>query len=83
MSDADYKKILTPAQYHVTREKGTERPFTSDLLNVKEAGVFKCVCCGEPLFVSDHKFDSGCGWPSFFKAKAPGALKETPDLAHG
>ena len=66
-SDDEWKKQLTNEQYHVTRRKGTEMPFTGQYVNTKEKGVYKCVCCGNILFKSDDKFDSGTGWPSFTK----------------
>jgi peptide-methionine (R)-S-oxide reductase len=68
-SDRDevYKKQLTPEQYHVTQERGTEAPFTGKYWNNKEAGVYKCVCCGSVLFDSRTKFESGTGWPSFYE----------------
>lgn len=61
--DEVWKKKLTKEQYYVTREKGTEKPFSSELLNNKKSGEYTCVCCGEKLFLSDTKFDSHCGWP--------------------
>lgn len=61
-----WRKQLSPEQYHVTREKGTERPFTGKYNDFKEKGMFKCVCCGNELFSSETKFDSGSGWPSFY-----------------
>ena len=64
-SDQEWMKELTPEQYRVTRQKGTERPFTGDFHDSKKQGTYLCVCCGTPLFHSDHKFDSGTGWPSF------------------
>jgi peptide-methionine (R)-S-oxide reductase len=64
-SEEEWKRELSPEQYRIVREKGTEAPFTSELNDVKEPGVFKCVACGQPLFSSESKFDSGTGWPSF------------------
>jgi peptide-methionine (R)-S-oxide reductase len=66
-SAAEWKQMLTPMQYHVTREKGTERAFTGEYWNAKEKGTYCCVCCGAPLFSSDTKYDSGSGWPSFYE----------------
>ena len=65
-TDEEWRKLLTPEQYRITREKGTERPFTGKYDNLKEKGVFQCVCCSNVLFSSDTKFDSGTGWPSFW-----------------
>jgi peptide-methionine (R)-S-oxide reductase len=64
-TEAEWKQELSPEQYKVVREKGTEAPFTSELNDVKDEGTFKCVACGQPLFSSESKFDSGTGWPSF------------------
>jgi peptide-methionine (R)-S-oxide reductase len=64
-SEEEWRRELTPEQYEVVRQKGTEAPFTSELNDVKDQGTFKCVACGQPLFSSENKFDSGTGWPSF------------------
>src|SRR6266566_608244 len=66
-SDAEWRQMLTPEQYHIAREKGTERAFTGQYAHTKEKGVYRCVCCGAPLFSSDAKFESGTGWPSFYQ----------------
>lgn len=78
-SDAEWKKILTPAQYNVLREEGTERPFSSPLNGEKGKGQFVCVACDLPLFTSDMKYDSGTGWPSFFRS-VPGHLDTKVDF---
>ena len=82
LTDADWKRRLPPESYAVLRHEGTERPFTSPLLNEHRKGAFACLGCGLPLFRSDWKFDSGTGWPSFFDA-LPGALAKKPDFAIG
>jgi peptide-methionine (R)-S-oxide reductase len=76
---AEWKKVLTPQQYHVTREKGTEAPFSGEYWNCKEDGVYRCVCCSAPLFDSSDKFDSGCGWPSFDKPITGDDIRESAD----
>jgi len=80
--DAEWKAELTPEQYHVTRQKGTERPFTGKYWNHEDEGTYRCVCCGTPLFESDAKFDAGCGWPSFYAPVAPGNVQEHVDTSH-
>lgn len=81
-TDAEWKKTLTPEQFQVTRRKGTERAFTGAYWNTKERGIYRCVCCGAPLFSSEAKFDSGTGWPSFWKPVAPQAVKEETDRSY-
>ena len=78
-SDEEWRAQLTPEQYKVTRKHGTERAGTSPLNNEKREGVFTCVCCGAPLFASGAKFDSGTGWPSFFKPVSGDAVTEHDD----
>ncbi len=78
-SDEEWKKQLTPEQYRITRKKGTERAFTGPYWNSKEKGTYKCVCCGEELFSSDHKFDSGTGWPSYWQPITPKAVSTEED----
>jgi peptide-methionine (R)-S-oxide reductase len=77
-TEEEWREKLTPIQYAVTREKATERPFTGEYEQTTAAGTYRCVCCGEPLFESDAKFDAGCGWPSFYKpAEGAGVAEET------
>jgi len=78
-TDADWKAQLTPEQYRVTREKGTERAFTGEYWDHAAAGMYRCVCCGTPLFESDTKFDAGCGWPSFTAPVDPKHVQEHQD----
>lgn len=82
MDEADWKKKLTLEQYRVLREKGTEAPFSGELLKEKRDGMYRCVACGATLFKSDAKFDSGTGWPSFEDA-IPGAIETHEDSSHG
>jgi len=82
-SDDDWKKQLTPEQFAVTRQKATERPFTGEYNTSKTEGTYRCICCGAELFNSLEKFDSGSGWPSFWKPAAEGAVAEEIDLSHG
>lgn len=84
MKDNEFwRDKLTPQEYHVCREKGTERAFSGEYWNTKDKGVYNCRCCGEPLFLSDSKFDSGCGWPSFFRPADAGVIQEEVDRSHG
>jgi len=78
-SDEEWKKQLTPEQYQVTRKHGTERPWTGEYNASKDKGVYKCVCCGNPLFSSDTKFDSGTGWPSFWQPVGDDAVQTKSD----
>lgn len=80
-SEQEWRERLTPEQYRVLREKGTEAPFSGKLLHEDRDGLFKCAACGNPLFASAAKFDSGTGWPSFDQA-LPGAVKELADNSH-
>ncbi|THF60831.1 peptide-methionine (R)-S-oxide reductase MsrB [Pseudothauera rhizosphaerae] len=80
--DAEWREHLTPEQYHVTREKGTERPFSGEYWNRWDDGTYACACCGAPLFRSEHKFDAGCGWPSFWTAAEPGNIESAEDDSH-
>lgn len=82
INEDELKKKLTPEQYHILREKGTEPPFSSSLLNVKTKGMFACAVCGKQLFSSDAKFESGTGWPSFDQA-LPGSVEFHNDGTHG
>jgi len=82
IDEQELKQKLTPEQYHILREKGTEAPFSSELLKVKDKGMFTCAVCGNELFSSDAKFDSGTGWPSFDQA-IPGSVEFKEDNSHG
>jgi len=83
LTDAEWKKILKPEQYHVLREKGTERAFTGKLTDVMDPGTYYCAACGQELFNSTTKFHSGCGWPSFYAVAAGDRVKLTQDLLYG
>jgi peptide-methionine (R)-S-oxide reductase len=82
-TEAEWKQELTPEQYHVTREAGTERAFTGKYWKTKDSGTYHCVCCGEPLFDSATKFDSGTGWPSFYQPAEQGKVIEHKDSNYG
>ena len=82
MSD-DEGKNLTPEQYHVLKEQGTERPFSGKYWNCKEPGTYHCAACDNPLFSSDTKYDSGSGWPSFYEPISPSHVEEHVDNSHG
>jgi peptide-methionine (R)-S-oxide reductase len=82
-SEEEWKKVLTPQQFHVLREKGTDAPFTGKYYLNKEKGMYTCAACGNELFSSDMKFDSDCGWPSFDKEIAGGKIKKVTDYSFG
>lgn len=82
-TDAEWRKQLTPNQYYVTRQKGTEPPFTGEYEATDTPGNYRCVCCGQELFSSGEKFHSGCGWPSFFDVADPRAIATETDHSHG
>lgn len=81
-SDAELREQLTPLQYQVTQQKGTERPFTGEYYKHKENGVYTCIVCGAELFPSESKFDSSCGWPSFYAPKEDAPIQENVDRSH-
>ncbi|MEZ5500604.1 MAG: peptide-methionine (R)-S-oxide reductase MsrB [Steroidobacteraceae bacterium] len=81
--DSELRSRLTPLQYEVTQNKGTERPFTGSYTYNKDSGTYRCVCCGAELFASKCKYDSGSGWPSFFRPLAGDRVREVRDASHG
>jgi len=83
MNDEEYRKKLTPEQYNVTRLKATERPFTGEYYDTKDPGVYVCICCEKNLFSSETKYDSGCGWPSFWQPMDADRITEEEDLTYG
>lgn len=83
LSEAEWRRRLTPEQYHVLREAGTERPFAGRYDNNKADGVYHCAGCGNPLFDSEDKYDSGSGWPSFTRPIAPERVTDHRDVSHG
>jgi len=82
-TDAQWRDRLSTVAYAVTRHKATEPPFTGRYWNHKATGIYRCVCCGTRLFASDTKFDSGCGWPSYFAPLDPANVREEADHSHG
>jgi len=78
-----WRDKLTPQEYAITREKGTEPAFSGEYWNTKDAGVYNCKCCGKALFLSDSKYDAGCGWPSFFQPADAEIIREETDSTHG
>ncbi len=81
-TDAEWREELTPEQFAICRQRGTEPPFSGIYWDCHDPGVYRCVCCGNPLFDSDTKFDSGCGWPSFWAPEQQQALRLLPDNSH-
>ena len=82
-TDAEWRSALTPEQFRILREAGTEPPWSGELLGVKDEGQFRCAGCGEPLFASESKYESGSGWPSFTRPLDPEAVDEHSDTSHG
>lgn len=82
-SDVEWQRLLTPDEYNVTRKQGTERACSGPLLHEHGTGVFQCICCGNDLFISGAKFESGTGWPSFFQPVAPENIRTETDRAYG
>lgn len=82
-SDEEWRQELSPEQYQVTRQAGTERPFTGEYWDNKKEGTYRCVACGEPLFSSDTKYESGSGWPSFYQPVEGEAVEQREDRSHG
>ena len=82
-TEAEWRALLTPEQYRITREKGTERAFSGEYHDCHEAGAYRCACCGAELFSSATKYDSGSGWPSFYQPLQPENIGEETDARHG
>jgi peptide-methionine (R)-S-oxide reductase len=83
LPEEEWKKVLSPEVYYIARQKGTERPWSSEFEDSKEIGTYYCAACGNPLFKSDTKFESGCGWPSFYEPISKASIIYTPDNTHG
>ncbi|ANH84143.1 peptide-methionine (R)-S-oxide reductase [Niabella ginsenosidivorans] len=83
LPEEEWKKVLSPEVYYIARQKGTERPWTSKYENSKEVGTYYCAACGNPLFKSDTKFESGCGWPSFYEPISKTSVIYLEDRSHG
>lgn len=81
--NAEWRKVLSPEQYHVTRQKGTEPPFTGEYENTEAEGTYVCVCCGQPLFASEAKYHSGSGWPSYWQPIKAENVEMERDISHG
>ena len=82
-TEAEWRAQLSPEQFRIARQQGTERAFTGEYWDTHTKGIYKCIGCGEPLFDSDTKFDSGSGWPSYFQPIDPNAVEEQRDVSHG
>jgi peptide-methionine (R)-S-oxide reductase len=82
-NDEEWRKRLTPEQYAVLRQAGTERPFTGEYVDTEDDGIYRCMACGNVLFESDTKYHSGCGWPSFTETVSPDAVELLEDRSHG
>lgn len=82
-SEAEWRAQLTPEEFYVVRQKGTERPFTGRYWDTTQAGIYRCIGCSTPLFASDTKFDAGCGWPSYFQPVSDTAIASLDDFSHG
>ena len=82
-TDAQWREQLSPEAYYVTRQKGTERPYSGAFDKHRATGIYHCICCNTPLFASDTKFDAGCGWPSYFQVLDPNLVHEVSDVSHG
>lgn len=82
-TDEQWRERLSPEEYYVTRQKGTERAFTGRYWDHRATGIYRCVCCDTALFASDTKFDAGCGWPSYFEPIDPARVREEADFSHG